>query len=1082
VTLPTGGTLARASVEVVLQLKGAEQLQARIKAAAKGAERQLRKSFNEAERSAKKNARNIAQAFERAAARAEKALDRLSGRDFVVTVAVLSNDGKALNGPDSPIADLRKDLSELSKKRQAKVEVDIESKGGGDLLKGLEAQLARLTKGRKAAIEFGANLDTTKIDRQIAALRETNLRERATRGGITIPVDAKVNVDVELTGESLLKDLEKQLARLQRAKKATIELDAHLDTTELDAEIARLRARIAAERISQTGIRIPVRVDDRPFTRFVKNIRANLSDLDGRFDKFGSGLAKVFGAVGKGLGKLSSSLLSFIKVFGKVTGIATLVVGAIGLVGGAFSSLLATLPPLIGLIDLLSGSLAVLPAGLALLGASVATLVIGFQGMGAAIKGIKAANLTGDTKKLDKALKDLAPSARDTVKEFIKLGPAFTKLRLRVQQELFSGLATTLRTTATKLLPVLSTGFTNLAKDFNAGAKIFAKGLVSPDSLRDTRTTFSNFDKALKALLPAIDPIRRALTDVVTVGSSKLPSLATSLAKVSQRIADAINRARVSGALSDFLDRGIDAAGRFFHVLGNVGGALAGISRAARSAGAGLLTSLERSTKALRDFINSAEGQNDLGDFFASLSNAAKAFAPVLHQLVTTITQNLAPGFAQIAERLAPALAGAIGLIGDAFTAALPGINIFAIDLSSAFTDPALRQSIIEIGQLLGEAFADIGTQAVPIITALTRILKAVLPLVGPLSRLAASVATLIADLSEAIAPNLATVLDTLAIAVQRVAPGLTQLAGEIFKALADPATQKFIIDFFTLLGQLMAGLAPIIVPLVKIIVSLADALVTMKDNLGLAITAVALLTAAAFVLGGPLAALVVLIGGLTFIIATKGIPAFLHLGAAISTGFTDKVVGATKSIFSLNGDLDELATKAQEEAGLLFHIGGALQTALINATSAVKDSFNDLPPSLARAGGRAGAAAGQALVDNLRAKLAAANNFQVNVQVNASINGPAKKVFMAGGIVESPTVALIGEQNRREVVLPLTNPTRLRQLLSDPRVANPINAATQTEPSTGTTINQTFNLTTPQVDMPALAAMVSARMLAGVR
>jgi phage-related protein len=1016
VTTPDGGTLARAKVQVVLELVGADSMETRIKSAVRRAEKQIKKSFNGAERAAQKNARAIAVAFEVAAERAERALNKLRNNEFLVKVDIVDGEGNPLSSRSS---------------------------GKSEAISSLEKQLRDLEKGRKAAIEIDPEIDLRTFDAELAKLRAKVLKERATTGGIAIPV----KIDFERNA-------------LERA----------------------------FESIRGSLNKLGDRFD---------SVKARITAFGDRFDGVGRKLTKVgkvagglFGVLGKGAGALGK----FESAFGKVAGIATLVVGAIGLVGGSVAALLSSVVPLVGAIELLSGALGVLPAILGAVGAGAATLVIGFQGIGEALKQAKLAAASGDTKKLDEALKNLAPSARDTVKQFLALGPAFTALRLRVQQTLFTGLAGTVKLLGTKLLPVLSDGFTALAAQFSEGAKIFGEGLVSPKSLDDTASIFRNLRNTLKALLPAIDPIRRAITDVVTVGSAQLPSLATSLTKVSEKIAASIDAARKSGALDAFFKRGIEAAKQLGRILGNIGGIFGGIGRAARGAGAGFLNTLERTTQAFEDFTKSATGQNALGNFFASLTKTAQAFAPVLKQIAVTIGTQLAPSFAAIADHLGPALVAVVRSIGDIVVAATPGLTKFADALSRAFNNPAIQAGFTQIGKLLGEAFAGIGEQAQPLILALQQILAAVLPLVPPLARLAAIVADVIADLATAIAPSLPGVLKTIGEAVAAVAPGLIAFVKAFFEALADPQLRKTIVDLFTFLGGALQTLAPLVGPVVDIVARLAGAFVNVANAIGpLPVLLLGLGVVIAGLAGGPIGLLIFAFAGLVTVLATKVFPALATLIDTLESKLPVPVQHAVLLISNagtiIGGVFDRMNGKAEETGAVfkdstgkmndgLFSVGRAVKTALAD----VNKGFNDMAAAAGRTAdlfGAAGAEAGSGFAAGLRAQLSNLN-FDVNLKVNAHIVGPAIPSFMAGGVIDSPTLANVGEQGKREVVLPLTNPLRLRTLLADPRVAGPVAAAQGS--GGGATINQNFELHTPRVDDRALAAMVSTRLLAGLR
>jgi hypothetical protein len=58
-------------------------------------------------------------------------------------------------------------------------------------------------------------------------------------------------------------------------------------------------------------------------------------------------------------------------------------------------------------------------------------------------------------------------------------------------------------------------------------------------------------------------------------------------------------------------------------------------------------------------------------------------------------------------------------------------------------------------------------------------------------------------------------------------------------------------------------------------------------------------------------------------------------------------------------------------------------------------------------------------------------------------ISLPRLPYLERGGIIDSPTVALIGEKNKREVVLPLTDPQRTRELAAQSGLTKILGAGT---------------------------------------
>lgn len=159
----------------------------------------------------------------------------------------------------------------------------------------------------------------------------------------------------------------------------------------------------------------------------------------GVFNKIGTTFADAIGA-GFNVSGRSPLIAVLIPALFALVGLITALVQAIN-----------------GLLPLLFS----LPALFASIGLQVGVVAIAFQGMGEAIKGAFAAK---NAKELDKALKDLTPSARSFVKELLPFRDLFKQIQTVTQENFFVQLAGAMTTLRQALGPTLVGGFANLAK------------------------------------------------------------------------------------------------------------------------------------------------------------------------------------------------------------------------------------------------------------------------------------------------------------------------------------------------------------------------------------------------------------------------------------------------------------------------------------------------------------------------------------------------------------------------------------------------------------------------------------------
>lgn len=239
----------------------------------------------------------------------------------------------------------------------------------------------------------------------------------------------------------------------------------------------------------------------------------------------------------------------------------------------------------------------------------------------------------GSVNKFNEALAKLAPSAQDFVRQVIALNPAWTALKLDVQQRLFAGLGDQIRLIGATDLPVLRTGLGLMATALNGLITQVAQFVTSRAAVADYTTIFANSAKAVDTLKGAIQPLLRIFTDLAVVGSSFLPGLAQSFANAAQRAADFVSHARETGQLHTFIQAGIDAFKELISITKDVAVIFADVA-AHPPFGPSLLDLLKDITTAIRWFIENVPFATTIIEAFI----IAWRVAPVVSAIATLVT------------------------------------------------------------------------------------------------------------------------------------------------------------------------------------------------------------------------------------------------------------------------------------------------------------------------------------------------------------------------------------------------------------------------------------------------------------
>lgn len=471
----------------------------------------------------------------------------------------------------------------------------------------------------------------------------------------------------------------------------------------------------------------------------------------------------------------------------------------------------------------LSGALLLIPAAAATAGAVMATLKVGLFGVDKVFKDF----LKGDVAKFNEDLAKLSPNAQQALGVLKEFTPQLTAFKNAVQDALFKNLRSEFESLGKQVLPRLQLGFVGIATELNSATRGLIDFVLKSSSLRDVDVTFQNIQRTVHNLVPVGQSLAAIFLDLITVGSGFLPSIASQLTVAVERLRVFVDQTRASGQLSEFIARGIEAVKQVVSIVVDVFRSLVGIFRAADSAGLNFFDTLQRLTGSLSKFINSAEGQKALSQFFANVKSAGEALFPVLKAIFTVFNNDLAPILVRFAQILSLPLASFINFIGQALNAAQPGLEAFAKGVGDFFV--AIEPAIPAIGQLFGAIAEFIGKILSGLGPAFNDFLK---QLADALTKVFTD-QQLVDDLID-----LGKAFIDLGVALIPLIPPLVDLAKAIIPALTNivkillPVVQP-LVDAFIALLPAIEGLLPIITALLIPLAGLAILLARLIELLG---------------------------------------------------------------------------------------------------------------------------------------------------------------------------------------------------------------------------------------------------------
>jgi hypothetical protein len=665
----------------------------------------------------------------------------------------------------------------------------------------------------------------------------------------------------------------------------------------------------------------------------------------------------------------------------------------------------AAIPAVIGLIGVLvqlSGALLALPAAIGVVVAAVAPLVIAFQGIGGAI----SAGFAGNAQKFNDALKQLAPAARSVVREIVGLKPAFESIKSSVQQAFFAPLVGSIKELGTTLLPALRRGLSLSAGALGNFAAQFAQLLTSPKFIATLNSLFQTTATILEDIAPTVVETFGLLFDLIKTGLPYVQNLADDFAVALQKFDDFLGSAIGFGKVNKL----IEGAAQPFHELVNLVGIVGKLfftifsNPAIQKGGNDFILSLTKAIGLLQKFFASAEGQKVLND----LGDAARRAGLVMIGFAAAIIGVLeAMHYIEAGIRTAVfATLAFLQAVGQGAVTAVKAVGSFFATVGSAIgsfftkTIPSAFNSVVGFFKNIGSAIGSFFTKTIP----------------GWFNSLVNFFTSV---------PN---------------------KAGDGLKSLRQKILQAFEDAFNAVVGSVTRNIGRVIG-----LVLAAPFLIKASFEKGIHVIGDAFTEAFDFATHA----------------VSAGIDAIGHffsttLPNAISSGVTFAYNFVVSQFTGMLTFLEGLGPKignffVDVYHSIVDHISAAVTDArnfVVSGFNAIVDFFNGLPgkiaalgPKLLNAAKDLGKQIGNGLKDigNFASDIGHDIVNTIKSGINKIIDGinsgikdiddkipislPRLPRFERGGIIDSPTVALLGEKNKREVVLPLTDPGRAQQL-----------------------------------------------------
>jgi phage-related protein len=577
----------------------------------------------------------------------------------------------------------------------------------------------------------------------------------------------------------------------------------------------------------------------------------------------------------------------------------------------------------------------------------------------------------------------------------------------------------------------LSSAFKGVGEAMKAAAEGDAEALAA--AMKNLTPAAQSFVKEVQAAQPALKDLQKAiqetfftqfkggfsaLTDPSVIGALRaaMTGIAESLGKAAKGVADTIGAAGKSGQLSRIfapLERAVERLTVLAPGLTTMFLRLAEVAAPFIESFAGVLAG---KIGGLIAKVNEAAKDGTLKKFFETAISAAAAFGGVLSDL-GRIFSAVFDGLNVEGSSVVGTLGTLIDTLADFFeTAEGAGVLATIGSLLSAVGDiihkvvgPLLKPAAQIIGTLaigLGQLLANLGPSLGELATALGGLLSGLIEELGP------EFFHLIGEISGPLANG----ITMLAEHITEMTPVAIEMA-RVFGPLMGFAFQQF--------GHFLTSLLPSLEFLARVISENSWLLMVLAGIIGTVFLAI----------GGGLWLLAQLIEGgrafaeLLYDNVWSNFPVMLGLITGAAGALLTALAGPIGSL----GELwDTVVSGGERALNFIQSIPGAI--------SSMAGAFFNAAASLGAAIGRGFAQIGN-FASDIGNKIYGTIKNGINgivrginngiSQIDAVIPGslPRLGFFARGGVITEPTMSVLGEGGRREVVLPLTDPARTAQL-----------------------------------------------------
>jgi len=405
-----------------------------------------------------------------------------------------------------------------------------------------------------------------------------------------------------------------------------------------------------------------------------------------------AGMAVSAGEMGASIAAAAGPVAAIVALIVALVAGAALATAALGAFQIVLGGLLAVVIPLVaGIAALVAEFTALAAVGVGALGLLPGALLAGVAAFGPLILVMQK-------------FQDLFSKTAD------KVGPlyeVFERLKNAIFAVISSGLVESLQNLATTVLPKVVDGIVAVASAWNRLFMFAAKFATTAGAIAAMNGLLQLGARFVNAMADAAQRLGPTLLGFVTKSLPVLDGLLNIAIQLADEFGAWVESMLKSGQLQALFAQIGTALGMISLIARQVGPYIVGFLNATLGPATQFLGLLGLIAERWAGFMNSAAGQQLIGQFFTSMNQIVTDLLPLVEQLFMAFL-SLGPTFADLNSAAVPALMAIVDLFMQLMDAIAPSVTEFLKNFTASLQEPATQEAIGHLGTALSFLFKEL--------------------------------------------------------------------------------------------------------------------------------------------------------------------------------------------------------------------------------------------------------------------------------------------------------------------------------------------------------------------------------------